>query len=108
MWARGGRGDGEGVTGTGGIYRMRGILTGRTLPGRPCPKETARCGRCRRRCLGESLVSMQAGVQEGRWRSRTVNVVLKDGGFVDGREVAGAMDQSGSWPGASSTGARHT
>lgn len=32
-----------------------------------------------------------------------MDVVLKDGGFVDGREVAGAMDQSRSWPGASST-----
>lgn len=55
---------------------------------------------------GNRLVSLQAvvGVQEGRWRSRTVDVVFKDSGFVDGREVAGAMDQSGSWPGASSMG----
>lgn len=71
------------LVGVGGRYRRIGSVVGRILPGLLCPRGIARCAHCRQRCLRSLAMRVRR-----RAVYRTVDVVLKDGGFVDSRKVA--------------------
>jgi len=64
-------------------YRRIASVIGRILPGLLCPRGIARCGHYRQRYLRSLAMRIRR-----RAVYRTVDVVLKDGGFVDSREVA--------------------